>query len=141
MIFCRSDVSVSQTAHQAEPPRPHLRHLQQGVQEQLQPAAAPVGAHGHQDEGPSVPREGGSGEGGPGGEADGPSVSAPAHPAHPAYPHRRPRDPPSARQPREPAGLCVHRPGNSNHGCSASTHPGSCCGRGLHGAGGRGGMD
>uniref|UniRef100_A0A669CGQ7 MYC-associated zinc finger protein a (purine-binding transcription factor) n=1 Tax=Oreochromis niloticus TaxID=8128 RepID=A0A669CGQ7_ORENI len=66
-------MSASQTAHQAGPARPHLRHLQQGVQEQLQPAAAPVGAHGHQDEGPGSPGEGGRSEGRPGGEADGPN--------------------------------------------------------------------
>uniref|UniRef100_A0A3Q3XHM1 C2H2-type domain-containing protein n=1 Tax=Mola mola TaxID=94237 RepID=A0A3Q3XHM1_MOLML len=125
VMLCRCAVSVSQTAHQAEPARPHLCHLQQGVQEQLQPAAAPVGAHGHQDEGPGVPRKGGPGEDGPGGQADGPAVPAPAHSAHPALPcpHRRPRDPPparSARKPREPDCLCVHRPGNRNHGCSAS---------------------
>lgn len=142
-LFCPSAVSVSQTALQAEPAGPHLRHLQQGVQEQLQPAAPPVGAHGHQDEGPRRPGEGGRREGRTGGEAVRPSLPPPPQPALTASsspsPNRRPRGPPparSARQPRQPTGLCVHRPGNPNHGCTASTHPGSCCRRGLHGAGG-----
>lgn len=136
-------VSISQTAPQAEPPRPHLRHLQQGVQEQLQPAAAPVGAHGHQDEGPSGPGEGGRSEGRTGGEADGAALPSPPHPAPAAasslFHGSRPRDPPparSARQPGGPAGVCVNRPGNSNHGCAASAHPGSCCCCRVHGAGG-----
>ncbi|XP_037648876.1 translation initiation factor IF-2 isoform X2 [Sebastes umbrosus] len=153
LTFGPSAVSASQTAHQAEPARSHLRHLQQGVQEQLQPAAAPVGAHGHQDEGPRGAGEGGRSEGRTGGEADGPSVPPPPHPADatsssstPSDRHRRrrcrpgvpaPPAPPArsaARQPREPAGLRVHRHGNCNYGCTASTHPGSCCCRGLHGA-------
>ncbi|XP_037648880.1 zinc finger protein 628 isoform X5 [Sebastes umbrosus] len=159
LTFGPSAVSASQTAHQAEPARSHLRHLQQGVQEQLQPAAAPVGAHGHQDEGPRGAGEGGRSEGRTGGEADGPSVPPPPHPADatsssstPSDRHRRrrcrpgvpaPPAPPArsaARQPREPAGLRVHRHGNCNYGCTASTHPGSCCCRGLHGAGGFAGV-
>lgn len=136
--FCPSAVSASQTAHQTEPAGPHLCHLQQRVQEQLQPAAAPVGAHGHQDEGPSEPREGGCRE-----EAASPSVTPPPHPSNTGFSSPSPRscarDPPpawSAREPGEPDSLCVHRPGNRNHGCTASAHPSSCCCCWVHGPGG-----
>uniref|UniRef100_H2SBB9 MYC-associated zinc finger protein a (purine-binding transcription factor) n=1 Tax=Takifugu rubripes TaxID=31033 RepID=H2SBB9_TAKRU len=132
-------LSASQTPGQAGPARPHLRHLQQGVQEQLQPAAAPVGPHRRPDEGPGGPGEGGGGQSDPGGEADGAAVAAAAHAARPAPRRHRSRGPPPARAAREPAraaaSVCVHHPGNRNHGCNASTHPSSGGGRGLHGAG------
>lgn len=141
--FSPSAVSASQTAHQTEPPGPHLCHLQQGVQEQLQPAAAPVGAHRHQDEGQSKPREGGRREGRTSGEADSPSFPPSPHPSCTVLSSPSPcscaGDPPPARsacEPGGPASLCVHCPSNRNHGSTASAHPSSCCCCWVHGAGG-----
>ncbi|CAF90496.1 unnamed protein product [Tetraodon nigroviridis] len=57
-----------------------LHHMEEpaGVQEQLQPAAAPVGPHRRPEEGGGGQREGGGGQSHPGGEAGGASVPAPA---------------------------------------------------------------
>ncbi|MEQ2211799.1 hypothetical protein XENOCAPTIV_016423 [Xenoophorus captivus] len=140
---------VSQASFQTGPSGPHLRHLQQGVQEQLQPAAAPVRPHWHQDEGPSGAGEGGRSEGGTVGEADHPPVSASAHtaPSTSTSCLHRPGHPLPIRstcQPGRTAGLRVHRSGNCHHGCSASAHPGCDHCRGLHGPGGfagSGGME
>ncbi|XP_028454870.1 myc-associated zinc finger protein-like [Perca flavescens] len=75
---------------------------------------------------------------GRGGGGEGASVPPPAHaaPAASASLAAPQRHRPPARQPGEPGGVCVHRPGDRNHGCAASAHPGSCCCCGLHGAGG-----
>lgn len=74
IVLFPSSLWTSETSVSAGPCAPYLCHLQQAIQEQLQPAAAPVGPHWGTHEGQGQ-RAGGGGKGGngrPGGGSDGP---------------------------------------------------------------------